>query len=216
MVIALAAIFFTSTRKAIGAWAIGAFFLVLTKIDYRKPSNIFKFLFVALIAYVALQYVMHNTMMGQRFNEVEDASEAAMKNYEEVWWLKFVGDRALQYILGWELFLENPLTGIGLRNFMALTGFPVPLHSEYMVQLCEGGIVGSSIYLTFKYIIIKKVFVHKKRVSNNEGLILLSGIAMILFLNLTSWSYEGVRYFIMYGLILAVCNPVDRRKFVNS
>ena len=205
LAISLMGIFFTSTRKAFAGWAIGCVFVALTKFDYHKPANLFKLAVIAIIAYMALQLMMTYTMMGQRFNQVEDAGEFAMRNYETVWWLKPLGDRALHYILGWELFLEHPIFGIGIHNFQSITNFAVPIHSEYIVQLCECGIIGTVLYLLFNYQLLKGILKHKKYISNKEGLILLSALATLYFISLTAWQYDAVRIFAQNGIIIAAC-----------
>ena len=212
LVVSLMGIFFTSTRKALGAWSIGIIFFSLTQFDYHKPSNLFKLIGLVIVAYVAYQLMMNYTMMGQRFNEVDSSAEWAMREYQDVWWLKPLGDRALHYILAWELFVQHPIFGIGLNNFQYFTDFPVPIHSEYMVQLCECGIIGFSLYVLFNYNLIRRIFKFKKAFSNNEGLILLSAISGTLFLSLTAWFYDTPYIFAQYGIIVAAVSSTDFSK----
>ena len=214
LALSLMGIFFTSTRKALGAWSIGIIFFSLTLFDYHKPSNLFKLIGLVIVAYIAYQLMMNYTMMGQRFNEVDSSAEWAMREYEDVWWLKPLGDRALHYILAWDLFLQHPIFGIGLHNFQYYTDFPVPIHSEYMVQLCECGIIGLFLYVLFNYILIKRILEYKKKVSNNEGLILMSAMVSILFISLTAWCYTSARYFAEYGLIIAAYYSTNTRKAI--
>lgn len=70
---------------------------------------------------------------------------------------KIVGDRLIYYVLGFRLFLKNPLTGIGMWNYKYVTDGVYPLHSEYMIHLCEGGLVATFLWTVFIAYIIKGV-----------------------------------------------------------
>lgn len=99
--------------------------------------------------------------------------------------LNYLGDRAAQYMLAWDLFLEYPITGIGLKNFSVMANYPFVLHTEYMVQLCECGIIGSALYLLFMGGLFKTVF----RIWKSNGrlfYICLGGLLCMLFLNFTA------------------------------
>ena len=202
LVSSLAAIFIVATRKAIGGWCLIVLMSLFKNFDVRKPSTLFK-LFLLLVAIcVAYQYVMDYTHLGERIKGTEEQGE--YMNESDVEQLNFLGDRALQYVMAWDLFLENPITGIGLFNFQIVADFPFVLHSEYMVQLCECGIIGSVFFLCFMGGLIAKIINMYK---HNSGLFLLfvGGILCMLFINVTAWTYQGCAYFAMYGVILASC-----------
>ena len=57
--------------------------------------------------------------------------------------------RAIQYEFGYEKFLENPYFGIGLNNYKQFDGYNLVLHSEYLVQLIENGLVGFILFFLF-------------------------------------------------------------------
>ena len=193
------AIFLVATRKAFSGELILLFMFYISRNNKFTLGNVLKSLVMLLIAYWAISYVMENTMMGERFNTIED--EAEKYNTTNSWFLSLLGDRALFYIKGWALFLQHPLYGIGLNNFMTVTDYPMPIHSEYMVQLVENGIIGFIIYLFF----VMALFKCSRRIQY----IRLKGVALgwilcVLFISFTSWTYDMSIFFIVFGLILGI------------
>lgn len=210
IILCTAAILFTATRKAFAALGIIIIFLVMAKIGIRKPSDIFKFAFIMLALYIGVDYILSNTLMGDRMATIGEQSERY--DIGNSLFLQFVGDRAIQYMLSWDIFLEHPLTGIGIKNFATYSDFPYPLHTEYMVQLAEGGLMGTLLYFGFISGLIKLCILTIRRKSYELGLVCLSGIAYILFINFTSWTFESTRYWVVYGIILACCKPLPVAK----
>lgn len=202
LAVSFAAIVYVATRKALAGWCLIVVMSMFTGFDLRKPSNLFKFLLLIGIFFLAYNYVMEDTYLGERIVDTTEQGEES--NESDVEALNFLGDRAMQYYLAWELFLEHPITGIGLRNFSVVADFPFVLHTEYMVQLCECGIIGSVLYLLFMGGLVVRTF-RIKRFNARLFYICLGGILCMLFLNFTAWTYQGNHYFAMYGLILATC-----------
>src|SRR5690606_12203321 len=134
------------TRKAFG----GAILLVATLVISQLTLSPKKFILITVFtsfAYFGYTYVMESTSMGDRFKEGLEAGENT--NTTDIKLLNLVGDRATFYITGWQVFSENTFTGIGLGNYMRETGSVHVIHSEYMVQLAEGGLVGTLFFLLF-------------------------------------------------------------------
>lgn len=215
LALSLAAIFFTSTRKAIGGWALILVSMVLPYINLKKPQTIVVLLSSVIIAYFSYKYIMSYTLLGSRMNEIDGQSERAYLYVNDVpEHLSFLGERLTHYLLGWRLFLEHPITGIGLCNFMYVSGFYVQLHTEYMVQLCEGGIIGFSLFASFTYGLFKSVLKVIKNKSKKISLVCIGGLLCVLFLGVTAWTYMFLRYFAIYGLILAYCNPQNKKQIL--
>lgn len=210
LAISLASIFFVATRKALVGWGIIVAMSFFTGFNLNKPADFFKVLFFLVALSLAYNYVMEETYLGERLAQTEEQGEDA--NETNVKQLDYLGDRATQYILGWELFLKNPINGIGLRNFQVVSDFPFLLHSEYMVQLCECGIIGAILYILFMGGIIAKVVRIYNKKNSKVFFVCMGGILCILFINFTAWTYQGNAYFAMYGLILAVCYHEKKKK----
>ena len=89
----------------------------------------------ALVAtYFLYDFVVHHTYLGERFQTTIDEG----------------GDvqRFGMYTRGIELFLENPVAGIGFGQFQEVSGFEEYSHSDYIEVLSSTGIVGFVLYFS--------------------------------------------------------------------
>lgn len=201
--LAIGIILMIATRKALGAVTIMVVFYVVAKF-YSGSSNRIPKLFLAIILFGgAYMAIMGNTLMGRRMAEIEKQGKKSNKTDYEI--LDVLGDRASHYIIGWKAFTEHPVTGVGIKNTQALYPIKYPLHTEYMTQLAENGIIGTCLWLLFVGSIIKTIVRAKKNIPFPLWLICLSGLTYILFVDLTAWTFAFPRYFIVYGLIMAYC-----------
>ncbi len=199
-----------ATRKAIGGIAIILFMAILANIDSRSMKTVVFAIMAFGVAYLAFDYMMENTVLGERFEEGEENSDKFIPyQFRGHWFFQFVGDRAGYYIRGWQYFINNPWTGIGLRNFAVFDYSKHTLHTEYMVQLTECGIIGTTLYLLFigwmAYNLLYVFFKIEKR----ETLIYAGMYGAILFVSFTSWTYQFPIYFIVFGIIIGYCK--DKR-----
>ena len=157
---------------------------------------------IAVIAYMIVQIIMTYTVAGLRIQVGLEEEE-----YADNWFLSKMGDRAFMYDYGWELFLENPLTGIGLQNFrwQNALGIELALHTEYMVQICECGIIGSVLFLIFYYGMANRIIQLLISGENKQDIfVLLATFIGLLMLSFFTWTYTGIYYFIFFGFIYAV------------
>lgn len=111
--------------------------LFANSIDVQR---VIQFFIITGIAVVVIYFVLENTGLGSRVMKSDIMSQ-----------------RGDYYIIGWKNFLEHPLLGIGMWNFGPYNHYPYPLHSEYMIHLCEGGLVGFCIYISFLYLFISSI-----------------------------------------------------------
>ena len=117
----------SATRKAFGGIVIIVFFSFLPyfmKRSWRSVIALLLFYFV----YQGVDYLMENTFMGERVTEIYELHD----EYEKGTFLYYMGDRAYMYVQGWQLFLENMWTGIGLRNFMDVAQSEMVLHTSFI------------------------------------------------------------------------------------
>ncbi len=199
--IAMVCILTTATRKAFLALFIIVLFWYLAKNNRFNIGNILKLSLFAIVIYYVAMIILDNTLLGERLFEA--ATNTNSYNTTNNKFLELLDDRAIFYVEGWFLFLKNPITGIGLRNFMVDVDFPHPIHSEYMVQIAETGIIGTTLYVIFYILIIRLILkTRKNKLNSSIFLIMLGFIATILFISLTSWTYEFSRYYVIFGLII--------------
>lgn len=198
IVFAVAIIVVSATRKAFGAVIIIYISLIIsqTKLNFH---NIIKIVAISTILYVGFDYMMENTFMGERFiNEAEKEHYTGNNPF-----LKLVGDRASNYIIGYKIFQDNPIFGIGIGNYRSYTNTSLVLHTEYMVQLCENGIVGFALFAMFYISIIYKLYKIKNNPILKSGKTIMIGtITAILFMGLTAWIYDFHFYFAVIGVAI--------------
>ena len=205
IVFALGIVVITATRKAFGAGVIMTIALILSQIRLTFGSFL-KVILPLLILYYGFTHVMNNTQMGERMENLNEQADNVEQEYNigDNEFLKAMGDRAPQYILGYELFKENPMTGVGLMNFRRESGFPFVLHSEYMVQICECGIIGSLLFLAFYWGIICRLIklINWKGNGTKIQIVMLGGVVALLFVNFTAWSYSFSTNFVVLGCVI--------------
>lgn len=201
VVLVLLMIISTATRKAFGVAAILIAFYGLSLVSL-KPKNIFFVIVLAIGAYVGVEYVMDNTYLGERLANTSEQSESRIDYASDSKFLQFVGDRAPHYVLGWEIFKQHPVTGIGLYNFMHVSGFQERLHTEYMVQFTENGLIGFILFVLYNFWYIKNLN-RLRRASENKSkaIIGLGWIVALLFLEVTAWTYDMNAAFICSGVV---------------
>jgi O-antigen ligase len=114
------------------------------------------------------------------------------------------------------VFIENPINGVGLQNFKKnATDFNFSIHSEYMVNIAEGGIIGTTLFFLFYYWIwkqLKQVFKKFKNVWRIT-VIYIAGFIAVLFINTAAWTYDSISVFITLGLIIGY---VKQFEFLNK
>lgn len=211
---AFAVIIASATRKALGAATIILIFVILSNMRFTVKSYV-SVLFLALTLYIGTNYIMENTIMGERLSTTEEVGEKY--NTSNNAFLNFLGDRAFFYIVGTEVFYEHPISGIGLLNFTEETGTDYRIHSEYIVQLAENGLIGSTLFILFYVSLISAIFKYRKHsiFAKTTGNILLGGVVAILFINLTAWTYEFSVFFACLGAIIGA-TKTDKRMLIKS
>ena len=212
MVLALMSIFFVATRKAFaGVFVIMACYL-FSIIDLRKKKTVFLIIIGYVFAYISYDYIMQNTLLGSRFGDSISAKDVGV--YSDNMFFSFVGDRAIQYILAWDVFIDNPIFGIGLDKFMDYTDFPMPIHSEYMVQIAECGVIGIFLFFLFYITLIKRLLLIKSK-NKSDAWVCLGGIGGLLFMSFTTWTYSDPYFFSLISLVICISYNYSYKKKKN-
>ena len=199
-----------ATRKAFGAILI---ILICTLLDNKKitPGYFFTLLIFGIALYWGIFYVYDRLLLGERFRSVAELTEFDLVRNQQInhFINTFLGDRAGMYYYGIELFHTNPLTGIGVNNYVQRTGFENRLHTEYMVQLCENGIIGFSLFVMF-YVSFIRALLRARKNQGLQWLTVASGILAILFLSFTTWTYNQQYVMVIYAVVLVYCYSQSR------
>jgi len=153
-------------------------------------------LFGIIILVVGLYYAIQDSNVWER---LETVNEGAVYTTNTIW-DSILGDRVYYYVIGYQNFIDNPLTGIGLLNFMDYNWYKYPIHSEIMTHMAEGGLIGLVLYLWFKMWYIRKFF----RLCTNSTLILhqcIVAFVTLAVLGLSARIYQYPFFFLLYGII---------------
>lgn len=217
-IVVSAIILLSGTRKAFGAEVIilSGFFMSLGSI--KGSVSVMKMIVIGAFMFAFVNYSINNSSVGERINEtiiVDDDGETIIMTSNDSYYVQLVenqrvndilvallDDRAIQYELGLALFHNNFWTGIGLTNFSNVSGYPYRLHTEYIVQLCENGIIGFVLLILFYILIIRALWKNKTTENSRIIIMTLFGLLAILFLNFTAWSYCQTYAMIVYAITL--------------
>ena len=203
LLLSVMATLMVATRKAFVGLAIIIVFWYISANDLKKASSLILAVLAILISFIGVSYIFDNTLLGERFSLVAEQGRAYNKTGYELF--NFLGDRATYYIEGWKLFKSHPIIGIGISNYVKVLPSDMPIHSEFMVQLAETGIIGSSLFFLFHYTMFRRIFaVNKIENGKNIKLTMCGIMVCILFIGLSAWTYSMRAYYVLFGAIIAL------------
>ena len=177
-------------------------FVFANNISKLQIKNVFFIIIGCIALYFIADYVFNNTMVGARMLSTSEQAEAYGLETGTI--LDKFGDRGVFYFYGWGLFLKQPIFGIGLWNFRYVSPIPFPLHTEYMVHLCEGGLIAAILYFLIIKKMIKVSFSEFGRNKNAETFILLLFMLSYLFVGLSARLLFTPHFYTLLGPILSL------------
>ena len=159
-----------------------------------------------LISWLATDYILDNTVAGQRLLNTKEAMESRNSNLMTgTFWDEF-GDRGFMYYYSWPLFLSHPITGIGVMNFVREGFLGYRLHTEYAAQYVENGLCGFIPYILYLYYLFKRLREKSSYLydydTNRIARILLLILMSIIVSNFMLWSYDIMAVFFAYSLMI--------------
>lgn len=223
-----ALIFLSGTRKAFGAEIIILLGVVLNNGKERNLWAWVRLVFLGSILAIGVYYVINNTIVGERILEgTDDRMYVQLVENQRLndLIMAMLGDRGVQYESALELFHEHYWTGIGLTNFMDMSGGDLVLHSEYMVQLCENGMIGFVLLMLFYVLLVIGLVSNRKVLGKRKIGMALFGLFAILFINFTSWTYCMEYVMVCYAIFFVYASsetikknyqPTQREQFQQS
>lgn len=191
----------SGTRKAFGAGVLLLAFWGWSQLNIKKIRS---WVLVGVLIVVGLwgyDYLMENTFVGQRMEYLEEQQEKVLLPSDAPKFLQLFGDRAPHYYYGWLIFISHPLSGVGLVQ-ADVEGLYI--HSEYMSQLADNGIVGFALFFAL-YSWVSINLVKRNKDNKKIGRSMLGGLFCMLFLFLTTWAWEFPQYFICLGVLVGYC-----------
>lgn len=213
-IVVVVALSMLGTRKAFGAGLLMIMFWVLSLFELKK---IWSWILVGVFFYFGIlgyNYLMEYTFMGERMELLEVQQEIELPPDAPKFLQKF-GDRGPHYYYGWQIFKSHPLIGVG-ANQANVKG--IYIHTEYMAQLADNGIVGFSLFFLLYFWVIKRVL-KKQKMNKSIGRCMLGGLVSILFLFSTAWGWCFSQYFICLGVLVGYCQNGyngQNYKYINN
>lgn len=190
----------SETRKAFTAAVIILTFFWLSQFRLTLWRMMASLVGIGII-WSGVNFALNSTDLGLRFQEGIDQSYKW--NTTNVKALDFLGDRAVFYIDGWDIFKENPINGIGLKNYYNMGYGQYVLHSEYLVQLVEGGIIATILFILFNGWLVNKTFnLCLNSETRETGMLLAGAHVATLFIGITAWTYQFSFYYCIFGVII--------------
>lgn len=207
LMILLLVLAMSGTRKAFGSGVILSSFWILTRLNLKSISSWFLVGLLVIVSLWGYNYLIDHTYMGYRMEVLEAQQEENI--YGDIpAYLNVLGDRAPLYYFGFLIFLSNPIFGVGLLQSQAVGKY---IHSEYVVQLADNGIVGFILFACM-YVWIFRNLLKQVQQNTKIGLSMCGGLAVLLFMFLTTWAWEFPQYFICAGILIGYCqSPANLR-----
>lgn len=192
----------SATRKAFGAILIVTIGGILGRYKTISTRMMVTTILSVIVLYFGINWVLNNTFLGERLEENNVKFDYPLSANQKVndFLMIILGDRAYFYYYGSQIYHQHPITGIGLTNFPIVNQSNIRIHSEYMVQLCENGLIGFSLLMLFYILMIRSLV--KKRRKEKIPLVYLFGLFSVLFLNLTTWTYDRLYIMIIYAVLI--------------
>jgi len=175
--------------------SIGVTWTILKNVSARKRVFLIG-IFICLFALMAL--FLKDSAVYHRLQNREN--EYVLPELEDSTLVRIFGERAIYFVLGYEVFEENPIFGIGYGNYSIYTDSGFRNHVEYIAQLSEGGLIGFLLYLCF--LITLAIPVLKARKENRKFMIVkLTFLSILLIFNFGLFTLLDNVFYVVAALL---------------
>lgn len=204
------------TGLAIACILLSHYFIFISKISFVKKIislSIFVIMIVSFINYIDLEF--YGAILGRL--TLSEISNAAGRT--DLW------------NAGYNLFLDRPLIGVGLGQFVnfskeythalfnvqnaTVLKYSLSLHNIYLEMLIEYGFIGFLVFSLFNILLIQHTW--RSYISSNRDiflLFLLYCLAVILIQGMTGSMFIIQYYFLIIGLINISNRLVSQKNFI--
>lgn len=198
---------FVAFLLLLGGWATFGSATRKTLADHIKRS-ILVVLSIAVL-WGGLSFIMQNTLLGRRLQLFSDKSNGSLTDAVDG------EERYSMYVEGLRMFLENPITGVGLDNFSELFWSHKYSHSDYIEPLATTGLVGFVLYQSFYFFILRRAIGLLEHVSDEAVVyrlkIIIIGIVTIMLMGLGSPHYQSLPVFILLTSFCVYTSDIERQ-----
>ena len=179
----------TGSRKSLIAFcAIFIFYSIIKQKELLKGLLVLFTItsITFLIFWKELVLRFESSIMGERFLS-QDAFESGIYSR------KFLYDQAI------DIFIHNPIFGIGLNNFRYHSDTGEVTHSYYMEMLTGTGILGFLIIFSVYFLMTRRAFVlYKNNAYNNESIFIFNFLFLTLIMSFGfSYHLSFIHWFII-------------------
>ena len=180
-------------------------------------KNIIRSLAGIILLIIPFNYLLNSTELGERISKTTEAGEELGIDTGNEFLNKF-GDRGLYYYFGWKVFEKNPVTGIGLNNYKSYMDEEYSLHTEYMIQLAELGLIGFFLFLSFYFFIFKSILRLRKIKIKRKNIEMNLALLIILLVIITTTRMFVIWYlYTIVGVVIGfVYNQNNKSDKMNS
>lgn len=164
------ALLLTFSRSAIFLWIIYLLIMFGFSIFKKYKKGVFKSVgFIALLTVLVI-FIFQNSLLAQRFSETRLADESVVQRNE------LISQSS-------NMFINNPVLGIGINNFFDNITYPIkskvlfiqPVHNIFLLTLAQTGMIG---FLFLIYLFYKS-FINLLSCSKNKKYLLMIIFAII-------------------------------------
>jgi O-antigen ligase len=137
----------SGSRKNLVSFGVFALMWALFTYGRAKASQVWSVLSLLVVAaalYVGGRFVMENTHVGERFRQAATDPRLDTGRYN-------------LYQEGWTMFLQSPVQGVGLGNFVTHSSTAAYAHSDFMEVLATTGFVGFVLYLSIYLVLWRRL-----------------------------------------------------------
>lgn len=191
----------TASRTSFFAFAFVLIASFVAKMNLKSASTyLFLFLLVPCVFFFS-SFVINETVLGER---ILGTSDDVVLLVGENFLTKIMGDRSVYYIEGARIFREYPWCGVGFYNYMLYNTISSHIcHADYIIQVAEGGIIGSFLYILFYFGLIRNAYRRfLKAGERSRDFVYLLGVLMILVMNFATFTCYRPIYFIVLGIAI--------------
>lgn len=185
----------------------GLVMLVFTHIIVNRSKNmnynIVKYSLAVLVFFISIIFVIENTLLGERLISTANQTKGTSIETDNKL-LNMFGDRGHFYSEGWQVLMQHPFMGVGLRKFFLYNENSFAQHTEYMAQLSELGIIGFFLFFIFYFYIIKGLLRIRHFSQNRKYFeIHFAYIIMILVMISAMYMYNKSFMFTILGIVIS-------------
>lgn len=200
MIVLLAIVAATASRKALAIVVLGVLFLFLFKYQSKNIlKTIVRWLFIGVTLIAIFMFILSFPIFDGVNHRMEGLIAAIMGNggIDNSTYLR------QQFIkIGLEQFCETPLFGIGIDNARLLLmqhfGYTTYLHNNYVELLASGGVVGTSLfYSIYIYIIYKLKINWNNHTTEKVAVLLLVLLQLTMDFGVVSYYSKSTYFYIM-------------------